>query len=251
MTQRDSAAYSVRLSTPLGSIRGTVEVDTGPMRLADLVPTAFALTDILVSRANKAAEKTGRPITCRSGCGICCCQMVPLSPPEVFYLADYIGTLPSEQRKTVTEKFELIVKELDSRSLISRLLDPEYSDAPVLAVAKEYFTLQLPCPFLVEGSCSIYEHRPVACREYNVTSPPECCRDPYQFQVDKVAMPLPLSASLSWLTADLNGSSPRLIPLGLLLNWSSEQQELGQRSWPGLELFHSYMKRIGQVEQEE
>jgi Fe-S-cluster containining protein len=251
MTQRTRVAYSDRLSTPLGRIRGTVEVDTGPMRLADLVPTAFGLTDILVGRANKAAEKIGRPISCRSGCGIRCCQIVPLSPPEVFYLADYILTLPAVRQKTVTEKFELIVKELDSHSLSSRLLDPEYTDELVLAIAEEYFALQLPCPFLAEGSCSIYEHRPVACREYNVTSPPEYCRDPYQFQVDKVAMPLPLSASLSWLTADLNGSIPRLIPLSLLLSWSSEQQELGQHYWPGLELFHSYMARIGQVKQEE
>ena len=39
----------------------------------------------------------------------------------------------------------------------------------------EYFTYQVACPFLENESCSIHESRPIACREYLVTSSPEYC----------------------------------------------------------------------------
>jgi len=43
----------VEIKSTLGLIRGQVKKSTGPMRLGDLVPAAFELTDILVERANR------------------------------------------------------------------------------------------------------------------------------------------------------------------------------------------------------
>ena len=57
MNVQDSiSSFSVDLTTPLGQIRGKVEVDPGPMRLVDLVPTAYELTNILVGRAIQREE---------------------------------------------------------------------------------------------------------------------------------------------------------------------------------------------------
>lgn len=39
----------------------------------------------------------------------------------------------------------------------------------------EYFRRNIPCVFLEDGRCSVYEARPVACRGYFVTTPPENC----------------------------------------------------------------------------
>ena len=38
-----------------------------------------------------------------------------------------------------------------------------------------YFAAGIPCPFLEEERCGVYDERPVVCREYAVTSPPELC----------------------------------------------------------------------------
>lgn len=38
-----------------------------------------------------------------------------------------------------------------------------------------YFGLDLPCPLLADGVCSIRDDRPLACREYLVTSDPAHC----------------------------------------------------------------------------
>lgn len=237
--------FTIEFNTPLGPIRGKVEVDTGPMRLVDLVPTAYELTNILVARANRQEEKFGRKISCRSGCGACCCQMVPLSAPEAFYLADLMDSFEDEKREDLFGRFETIAHELERKKMIDQLLDPEYLDDPVLAIARQYFHLQMPCPFLIDGSCSIYEHRPVACREYNVTSPASWCSDPYRHEITKVPMPIPLSAPLARLTGKLTSSKPRLIPLTLAPRWVMEHLDLRKRQWPGLELFKQFIIEIG------
>lgn len=245
------AYFSVEFQTPLGLVRGKVEIDTGPMRLADLVPTACELTNILVERAKRIEEKAGRKISCGPGCGTCCCQMVTLSPPEAFYLADRVASFPESLREEVIGRMNRVSMELERRNLIDGLLDPDYSDEVVLPIAKEYFFLNLPCPFLANQSCSIHPYRPVACREYNVTSPPNGCIDPYRYGIAKVPMPLPLSTPLSILTAKLTSSNPRLIPLTLSLRWVAEHSDLKGCQWPGVELFQQFMDIVGRSPNEE
>jgi Fe-S-cluster containining protein len=171
--------------------------------------------------------------------------MVPLSPPEAFYLVDMVGSLDSDRRKEVLGRFDEIVNTLRQNEMIDQLMDPVYTDEPVLSIARDYFYLKMACPFLIRNSCGIYEYRPVACREYNVTSQPEYCNDPYAYKVEKVPMPLPISAPLARITAELTGSLPRLIPLTLAPLWVAEHADLRQGQWPGLELFQRFMAMVG------
>ena len=162
-------------------------------------------------------------------------------------MADLVESLPPDRREEVRRRFGEIEEELDRENLIDELLDPHYCDDVVLPIAKKYFSLNLPCPFLVEESCSIHPHRPVACREYNVTSPPSWCGDPYSYEVVKVPMPLPLSAPLARLTAGLTDSKAQLIPLTLAPSWVAEHGELQRQQWPGLELFQRFMAEVGKT----
>ncbi len=241
------ALFTVKFSTPLGEIKGNVAVDEGPMRLAELVPTATQLTDILVRKALKKEEMKGKTVTCGEKCGVCCRQMVPVSPPEAFLIMDLLDSMKPATRAWFMKRFKLVEEIVQGKHMIEPLMNPEYTDEPVLAVAKEYFALQLPCPFLTDESCSIYPYRPVACREYNVTSPPEHYRNPYAYKVEKVPMPLPLSAALSRLTGRLTHTKPRLIPLSLIPYWVSKAGELRWRQWPGLELFEMFMSFMGKL----
>jgi Fe-S-cluster containining protein len=234
--------YAVELQTADGTFRGRVAVDSGPMRLADLVPTAAELTQVLVASANRREERAGRSISCRAGCGACCRQLVPLSPPEVFFLADVLAGLPDSQRTAALERFAQIDAALEDAGMIDELLNPHSDDQPVLQIARAYFRLQLACPFLAEESCSIHAHRPVACREYNVTSPAAWCAEPYAHLIQKVPMPLPLSAPLARLTAELTNTLPTLVPLTLLPRWVAQHRELATRTWPGIELFERFIK---------
>lgn len=228
---------TIELHTPNGVLRGKVGVRNGPMALATLAPTVYQMTGVLVERANQLEILAGRTISCCAGCGACCRQMVPLSPPEAFHLMDVIDSFEPERRQAVLGRFERIVDQLDARGMIGRLLDPQDTGEATLPVAREYFMLGLACPFLVDESCSIHPQRPVACRDYNVTSPAEWCARPYEHEIAKVPMPLPLSTALARLTARLSGEKACLIPLTLVPRWVSEHAALRARRWPGPKLF--------------
>ena len=82
---RKEAFFEVDLNTPLGPISGRVAVSTGLMGLAELVPQALELTNMLVDRTRKWEEKEGKRISYQVGCGVCCHQMVTIFGPEAFY----------------------------------------------------------------------------------------------------------------------------------------------------------------------
>lgn len=184
MTHADSPAdrrmetRAVEMTTPDGVLRGKIAIKAAPIPLAGLVPAAYELTNALVRYACDREEHAGLTISCRAGCGACCRQMVPLSPPEAFYLMDVIESLEPQRRSEVAERFNRIVAVLEERGMIEQLLDPQITDEPVLPIARQYFALHVACPFLVDESCSIHTHRPVACRDFNVTSPAARCANP-------------------------------------------------------------------------
>jgi len=242
--------FSVEFDTPLGPIKGRVCINEGSMALYELVPMAYELTNILVKRAKMKKERAGRQISCKAGCGSCCSQMVPLSPPEAFHLMNILDSVPHAQRSILFKELDRIAGQLKDKKMIEGLLDPEYHDEPVLKIAKQYFYLNMPCPFLREGSCFIYPNRPIACREYNVTSPPAWCSDPYSHEIEKVPMPIPFSAPLARLTAKLTGIKPRLIPLTLVPFWASQNHAIKEQKWPGLELFEAFMAELGSVKKD-
>lgn len=242
---RQVALQKVRLMTPEGPLTGQVQIDTGPMRLAELVPTAQELTSVLAERAFRHAERLGLKVSCRAGCAACCRHMVPLSPPEAYFLADYLDRLDPLERARLDGRFEAIDAHLVKLDLLDRLMDAKLGSDPATAVNRTYFALQMPCPFLVQESCGIYADRPVACRDYNVTSPAEYCRDPWTFPVEMVPMPLPLSVALARTTAQVTGEPPVLIPLPLVPRWVKAHPEWRLATWPGLELFHKFMAEAG------
>ena len=237
----------VTLNTPEGPIRGSVQVDTGPIFLADLVSTAQELTNILVARASRREEKVGHPISCRAGCGACCRQMISLSIPECFYLADYLDSFEPARRKEVQDRFDAAEAELTRRGITEFFDRADYDDEVALKLAVDYFYLGIPCPFLVDESCSIHEHRPVVCRDYNVTSPAAWCSDPANHRIAKVQMPQPLSTPLARLTAELTETKPRLIPLTLALRFAAQHEDLRNRTWPGLELFKRFLGYLDEL----
>jgi len=238
---REFAVMNVEIGTPLGPIRGRVQIDTGPMRLASLVSTATGLTEIMVGRTRRSEESAGRAISCRAGCGACCRQMVPLSIPEAFALADTIDAMPPERRAAVLARFDTVVAGLGDAGLLDVILNADLLADASKAISMRYFYLGLACPLLADESCGIHAERPVACREYNVTSPAANCQDPVAFGVRVVPMPLPFSLPLARLTAELTAAPPALVPLSLVPRWVAEHADLRARTWPGAELFNQFM----------
>jgi len=107
-------------------------------------------------------------------------------------------------------------------------------------LGEEYFNRGIPCPFLDQERCSIYQHRPMRCREYLVTSPAENCSNPSPETVRPVDVPVQLSRILFCFADGLGDQSTRWLPLVLALEFSGEQKR-----FPGPELFRRFVSQIG------
>ncbi|MGH0034576.1 MAG: YkgJ family cysteine cluster protein [Myxococcota bacterium] len=242
---RDARLFTVEVETATGPARGRMAVQTGPMRLAELVPLACELAELQVTRASEAEERAGRPVSCRAGCGACCRQMVPLSPPEVFYLGEVVGRSDPALRERWRRGFDRIIEAATESGLRARLTRPDLSVDEGMAIALEWFRMGVPCPFLENESCGIHPVRPAVCREYNVTSPAEWCADPVAHEIVRVPVPRSVSEALSRLTRELTGTELRLVPLGLAPIWAASHSELDRRTWDGPELFARFIDLLG------
>lgn len=167
-------------------------VPTGPVTVETLLPILRGFSSLFSDRGAARAEAEGKPISCCAGCGACCRQLVPLAPSEARALARLVDAMPEPRRTTIRGRFEAALAQLEAAGLLSRMgtRTPEERSA----LGKAYFQQGIACPFLEDESCSIHPDRPMACREYLVTSPAENCRAPSADNIAKVPLeadPLP------------------------------------------------------------
>lgn len=110
------------------------------------------------------SELATKHSACRKGCSHCCHVMVSLSRSEAQLIASKIGaTIRAD------------------------------AGAPLAFTSEEELETitGTPCPFLKDGSCSIYEHRPLACRTLvNLDATDKLCQ-----LVPGVQVPVPYADS--------------------------------------------------------
>jgi Fe-S-cluster containining protein len=247
MADADLAKLGLRLATSTGDLDVQLQVPRGPLRLSALAALAQHLTDLMVEQAVMGEREAGRELSCAAGCGACCTQLVPLSAPEAFVLADHVVQLPAAERDAVIDRFDRAVQTISDRGAMPLLEGlakaPDQADLP--AIAARYFALSIPCPLLMDDSCSAHAHRPLVCRHYNVTSPAEWCADPTQHAIAHVPTPPLMSPKLAQLTAELSGGTAQLIPLPLALDWAEQHAALAMQTWPGVELLGGLLQSLG------
>jgi Fe-S-cluster containining protein len=124
-------------------------------------------------------------LTCRKGCHYCCFEYIGGTLHEceaiVYYL--YQNQVAFDDflrgyagwRKKVSEQESLFdnIKDIYKRGAADGFTEKniqDFRDASVL-----YSKQCIPCPFLVDGLCSIYEIRPRVCASVVATTPAEWC----------------------------------------------------------------------------
>jgi len=183
-------------------------VPAGLVAVEDVLPIVHGLSSLFATRATARVEAEGREISCRAGCGACCRQLVPVAPAEARALARLVEAMPEPRRERVRRRFDEALDTLEPLGLMERL-DQNRGDR--LAIARAYFEAGVACPFLEDEACSIHADRPLSCREYLVTSPPELCAV-LSPDIEKVT--LEARPSLALLNADLrDGWLPLVLSL--------------------------------------
>ena len=106
---------------------------------------AAELAQTLVETSVSARPPTVQKIACTKGCAYCCHTFVAITPPEAFRLADAVR---GGRAAGMTADL--------ARSRGAALVGVRPGDR---------IGRKLACPLLVDGACSVYRHRPLACRQ--------------------------------------------------------------------------------------
>jgi hypothetical protein len=154
------------------------------------------------------------------------------------------------RRSEIRARFAAARPQLAVAGLLERLENPDtITGEEYGSVAVYYFNQQIACPFLEEESCSIYEERPITCREYLVTSPPEYCAVPAENKVRRIRMPLRVfNAVARWQASPTGHFKEKWVPLILAPEWAmthSEEPSAGS----GVELLSDLLHHLSVKEE--
>ncbi len=227
----------------------------GPMRLKDLVPIAQqrGAGERRPGAARTRRDK-GREVSCRRGCAACCRQIVPISAPEAFRLADHVLALDAPIRDRILARIDAVH---DRKLPGHEASSPSWRSSPRAPTptgrrwGNRYFDHRIACPFLHEEACGVYAERPLVCRHYAVTTTPASwCSAPTLHQIRTVPMPRPLSGALSDAAAALTGAPSEMIPLSTAMHWVDAHPEMGFLEWPGVDAVRAFIRALGVPEAE-
>lgn len=93
-------------------------------------------------------------LDCGKGCAFCCYPPVSANLPEILNLLAYL------EENGMVEEARLRVREVYERTQAM--------------TAHERNTTSIACPMLVDGACSVYPARPLACRGFNSADAGAC-----------------------------------------------------------------------------
>lgn len=213
------------------SVNGTkfemeMTVPANAVKPTRMLPIFQAMTSSFVDLSVGETEKRGKKISCKAGCGACCRQAVPLAEIEAYQIAEFVENLEEPRRSQIKEKFETGCRHFHETGWFERM--DEYGNLSLEERQKtvmEYFHEGIACPFLENESCSIHAVRPLACREYLVTSPAENCASPTAETIRMVEMTVKPSKILRETARSENLKKINFVPMIRALEWAETYSE--------------------------
>lgn len=130
--------------------------------------TLAAKTDDWFRRANAALLSQ---LPCRAGCAHCCIGVFPITRLDVRLVQEGMVALPENERARIETRAALQIAEIESAypALKTSPSLEAWSDAEIDRVAEAFRDAR--CPALSDNQqCSIYAHRPLACRSMGIPS---------------------------------------------------------------------------------
>lgn len=101
-------------------------------------------------------------IQCKAGCSACCYYVVTIGQMEALALAKYVRSINAD-----TPAFR---EDLQDRATLMR----QHMSAQ-LHHQRGYTAMRVPCVFLKDAKCSVYDIRPPVCRSHLVITDPKHC----------------------------------------------------------------------------
>jgi len=242
----DGVPLQIELTRGSFHFRGTVCLPVVPTRPRELVPLALVLADAAAEDAAQRVAAEGGTVSCKKGCAACCRYLVHVSESEAYYLHELVERLPEPRRSQVRERFAEARRRLQQAGFLETLQQfPMWTGPEIHQRGQAYHALQIPCPFLEDESCSIYADRPIACREYLVTSPPEYCATADRTAIRGVSMPVNFFVGLARFGVPAEATTlHRWVPLVLALEWAESHPDCTVARPPG-QILNAFIEHLG------
>jgi len=133
--------------------------------------TQYSAIGQLIQSFALRTHQEGKPIKCEKGCCWCCYQPVYMTSQEAILIYEYIlQVFSSEQVESFKAKAQAKYKK-------TKGLEEEKKQK-----------IKHACPFLIDGSCSVYSVRPMACRIY-LSSDASTCKNKFDHPGDESIVP--------------------------------------------------------------
>ncbi|MBC8379498.1 MAG: YkgJ family cysteine cluster protein [Planctomycetes bacterium] len=214
------------------------------LRLSDIVPLARTTCDTLLNSVICRLIKNERHIPCHKGCAACCSYLVPLSTPEVFRMQDEFSLMPADDRIPLLESCIHTAHQILNRN---RMEFETNESSGLKEISEWYAGLQIKCPFLSNGICLIYEHRPLACREHFVTSSSDHCKSESTYNPQVVRLPISIAEVLGEFSAKLEQSETEAVMLPLAFIGTDAVIERSKQTWDTVAMVNLFLDVLEQT----
>jgi len=228
-----------------------VGISSEEARLADIVPLAWSISAKIANLAVEKIREEGGQVPCRQGCSACCRYLVPVSVPEAFRMMEGILNIPEGSRRVMLRRCFLtarrILLERPPKSFTYQSGETlSVSESEMNRVANWYSCLKLVCPFQHRNSCTIYESRPLACREHFVKGSARGCRGG-RGMAEVIEMPIQMPEALCLLASEFEGGGMEAVMMPLMPAWYEENKQRSEKKYPAaamVELFGEILKAM-------
>jgi len=227
----------------------SIGVGKGHVRLSDIVPLARTICTEITNVVLQSTLNDGGHIPCRKGCAACCSHyLVPLSIPEAFRLNQEISAAPAHRRESIWRDCliaaNIILSQKPPKPFVHQTTEASSMSMVDLGlVSRWYKSLELNCPFLDSGICTIYEQRPLACREHCVEGSARGCRG-HHGTAAVLQMPVSVLTALGQLASEFEGTRVEAVLLPLSLVWCEKNAARAERTWPSATMVKRFVEII-------
>lgn len=225
----------VALSISGSPLEVEMTVPAFPVKQRRMLPILQQITNSFIEIGLSEMDE-GEEVSCRAGCGACCRQVVPIAESEAYNLAELVRQMPDERRREVERRFAEGIRHFQENNWFEKFDGyPKMSHEEKQQLALEYLVEGVACPFLENESCSIHPDRPLSCREYLVTSPPENCSSPSGENIRQVHFKARPSIALLEMETTAHMKDALFVPMIAALDYAEKFRDTARekdgRAW--------------------
>lgn len=229
------------------SLQAQIGVKDCQARLSEMVPMARSLSDRIVNAVEKQLSRNGKTISCRKGCFHCCYYIVPVVSAEAFLIRDEVMALSPAERKGILQNFLDAIERIHSAKIPAydvKTADDDPMKNCMENIVNWYKELGMPCAFLIDNACSMYEQRPLICRECLTISEPSTCKNDSQIAPESVELPVSITKVFTSAADKLESATSGIALFPLLIPWCESNPEKAEQAWPAKMMVEYFVEAV-------